>query len=655
MRLGADAQIQARAHFLKDRSWESVTNVNRAICERGRAAAGPNPQSDTAGLTTKGEALCSKNLTVAAKQERKFSLLLLSLWFWTAIFSAHANVKEPDAGDIGSALAYAKDSDFLTVEYVAVNSPTAKAGIKKGDCVTAINDISTRGMSLKEARHSIDGNIGGMVKLTVRHGASRDEQVPIVRQSFPDTYLQAATEGDPRAEFSLGLFYQFSPTTTRDLPKAVEWYRKAADQGYDWAQTNLAYMYKHGLGAPKDLEASAAWYLKAAKQEDAVAETNLALLYYRGEGVHQSDKDAFDWFYSAALQGDSTAEYYLGLLYRDGRSVAKNDREAFIWYYRSAQQDNFSAEWCLAYMYEKGRGVTRNIEEALKWYHKAQIGFPQDKQLKKDVIRISLKAFLGTRDFTTLDLSLIMSVFQREILCALFLLVAVYIVGGIVLFYFSLRVSDAELKLPLAIGWVVFYLESQGVALFAVFIHGKLLTADTLIAAMAIFSALPVIASSCVLNRRHIWKASQTPWKTLLLYGTGSCLAALIIALGYDKIYTLITHSSLPSQATLALFLKAKQVSAWLTYASIALALPVAEEVIFRGYLFDVLRKHFSGNIVVLITALAFSLVHFQWLYFVPLFGFGLVLGWVKLKTNSLRLPVFLHAINNALVLAFAG
>jgi hypothetical protein len=82
--------------------------------------------------------------------------------------------------------------------------------------------------------------------------------------------------------------------------------------------------------------------------------------------------------------------------------------------------------------------------------------------------------------------------------------------------------------------------------------------------------------------------------------------------------------------------------------------MPVAEEIIFRSYLFDALRQRFSGKIVVIITALAFSLLHFQWLYFVPLFGFGLILGWVRLKTDFLRLPVFLHAMNNGLLLAFA-
>lgn len=585
---------------------------------------------------------------------RNFTLLIFGLCYLIVIFFAHAEVTESNAGHIGSALDRIKGSDFLTVEYVAANSPAAEAGIKKGDCIVAINSISTQGMSIAQARHSVEGGIGGMVKLTVRHEDSMEEQVSVVRRSLLDTYFSAAMGGDSKAEFYLGCFYDFGPASTRDLAKALEWYRKAANQGDAPAQVSLGYMYGHGLGVPKDFEAATTWYFKAAKQGDPVAERNLALHYYRGEGVQQSDREAFDWFYSAAQQGDSTAEEYLGLLYRKGRGVVRNDREAFDWYYQSARHDNFYGEWGLAYMYQEGLGVTQNTAEALEWYKKAQSGLPKNENLKKQVALINLKAFLENPNYTSVDLSLITTLFRWQILRSFLLLASIYVAGGIVLFYFNLKAPNATPRLATSIGWLAFYVESQGVAFLAVCIFGKLLTAEILIIAMSLFSALPVIASSCGPNRNRIWKASQVTRKNLLLYGASSCLVILIISLGYDKIYGLITHSSLPLQPTQILIGKAKHTSAGLTYVTIALIFPAVEEIIFRSYLFDALRQRFSGEVVVIITALVFSLVHFQWLYFAPLFGLGLVLGWVKLKTDSLRLPFFLHSINNALFLAFA-
>ena len=459
--------------------------------------------------------------------------------------------------------------------------------------------------------------------------------------------------GDSRAQFFLGHFYEIGPIPTRDPAKAAEWYRKAANQGDAPAQDSLGYLCRYGLGIPKDQEAATAWFLKAANQGDPFGERDLALQYYRGDGIHQSDRDAYAWFYSSAQQDDPVAEHYLGVLYRDGRGVTRNDQAAFAWYYRSAQNDNVYGEWGLAYMYERGRGVTKDLEESLKWYHKAQAGLPENEDLKKDIALASLKTFLENRDSASFDPSLIMTAFRRQILSLFFCLVAAYALGSLLLLYSTFRAPDAGPRLWVAIGWLIFYMESQGVALLTVFIFGKSLTADTLMIALSFF-ALPVIASSCGPNRNRIWKASQLSWKTLLLYGAGSCLVIVMVELGFNQIYTLITHSPLPSQSTEVLILKAKQASAGLAYLSIALILPATEEIIFRSYLFDALRRRFSEKIVVILTAVAFSLAHFQSLYFVPLFGFGLVLGWLRLRTHSLRLPVLLHAINNAVSLTFA-
>ena len=55
-----------------------------------------------------------------------------------------------------------------------------------------------------------------------------------------------------------------------------------------------------------------------------------------------------------------------------------------------------------------------------------------------------------------------------------------------------------------------------------------------------------------------------------------------------------------------------------------------------------------------LITSLAFAAFHLQWSQFPLLFGMGFIFGWTKLKTGTLRLPLFLHALNNYLALTLA-
>ncbi len=196
-----------------------------------------------------------------------------------------------------------------------------------------------------------------------------------------------------------------------------------------------------------------------------------------------------------------------------------------------------------------------------------------------------------------------------------------------------------------------FLLESQACALVGLCLTTTAVGASTLLGTMSVLGALPVIASSCGSARLRLWRKPTVSARTLWLCGLGGCAGLVLLNVGYDAIYTLLAHAHPPGQPTLPLLIKAKIASLWVSYASAAVLLPAAEEVIFRGYLFDALRRYFSDAKVILITALMFAAAHFQWTYFVPLAGFGLILGWTRYKTDSLWLPVLLHLINNGVAL----
>ncbi len=339
-----------------------------------------------------------------------------------------------------------------------------------------------------------------------------------------------------------------------------------------------------------------------------------------------------------------------------GRGVPKSDLDSFNWYYRSAELGNHDAEWGLADMYARGRGVPKDLTKALEWYKKALLGFPNDEQLQKAVALASAKVFLeDLHSGRTLDLSLIMSAYRRRILLALWVLGATYAAGGIGLFRFMSRAGAHPPTLPLAIGWIAFFFEGQWVAMSALCVLGTTVRADGLFAALAVFCTLPVIVSTCGPGRFRIWKPSEKSWATLLIYGVGGALVMAAAGFCYPKIYAWIAHSPLPPQPSLVLISKAKIASVLVTFLVVSLLFPIAEEIVYRSYLFDALRRRFSGSTTVITTALAFSLMHFQIAYIVPLFCMGFILGWARLKANSLRLPVALHALNNGLSLLLLG
>jgi len=73
----------------------------------------------------------------------------------------------------------------------------------------------------------------------------------------------------------------------------------------------------------------------------------------------------------------------------------------------------------------------------------------------------------------------------------------------------------------------------------------------------------------------------------------------------------------------------------------------VAEEILFKGVIFTVLRKHFSVVSAVIITSLLFAGCHRELIRIVPLFVFSCYTFWLYLRSGSLVLPMILHFINN--------
>lgn len=581
---------------------------------------------------------------------RPLRLFLFLATAWLAGTLAHAAIPPAEEGYIGCKLAQKKGSDLLWVDYVAVGGPAEEAGIKKGDCILAINGVSTEKMSPETARRHINGRIGAAVTMTFRRDGMPDTDLDVVRRSLPLTYTKAADAGDAVAQYSLGYYYAYNQAEP-DPAKAVELFRKAAEQGYPWAQFQLGYRMKFGYGTPIDVPGGVEWYRKAAQQGIVAAERDLGLSYMQGEGVPKSDKDAFAWLYTAAVRDDATAEHNLAYLYRSGRGVARDDKAAYAWYYRSAQQYNYYGEWGLGYMYARGLGVKKDPDEALKWYHKAELGLPKNETLKQAIVFAKLQAFLESPNSKSLDIASIRTAFFWPLVIGLYALTGIYIISGVILLCYSMRKPDPPGVL-VALAWIVFYFESQFLATASVMFTGNQLLADVLVGAIALFGAVPVIISTMGVSRARVWQAPSLSWPALLGYG----LAFLLVLFGFefvhDKVYSLVAHSPLPPQSSMALFEKSKDASPWITLACLALVIPIAEEVMFRSYLFDAFRPYMSGTATIFVTAFLFAFAHFQLLYFIPLFVMGLVFGLCRLKTGSIRPSIFLHVLNNALVLA---
>lgn len=91
----------------------------------------------------------------------------------------------------------------------------------------------------------------------------------------------------------------------------------------------------------------------------------------------------------------------------------------------------------------------------------------------------------------------------------------------------------------------------------------------------------------------------------------------------------------------------------WLNFAAVfivgAIIAPIAEEMLFRGLLYQWLRNHTGAVAAILLSGAIFSVVHFIPVLFLPLFVVGVVLAAVFELTRSLWITITLHFFQNAL------
>ena len=90
---------------------------------------------------------------------------------------------------------------------------------------------------------------------------------------------------------------------------------------------------------------------------------------------------------------------------------------------------------------------------------------------------------------------------------------------------------------------------------------------------------------------------------------------------------------------------------------SVIIIAPIAEEFLFRGFLFSQLKRtQLGGWGAVTLSSFLWTIIHFQYepLILLVLFIFGIFLGYIRMAYNSLSLPIVLHAINNTFAFGMA-
>ncbi len=86
-----------------------------------------------------------------------------------------------------------------------------------------------------------------------------------------------------------------------------------------------------------------------------------------------------------------------------------------------------------------------------------------------------------------------------------------------------------------------------------------------------------------------------------------------------------------------------------LAFATLVVLAPMAEEILFRGYLFGKLRKFIPAWAAIILTSLLFGLIHGQWNVGIDVFALSLILCTLREITGRVWAGILLHMMKNAL------
>ncbi len=92
-------------------------------------------------------------------------------------------------------------------------------------------------------------------------------------------------------------------------------------------------------------------------------------------------------------------------------------------------------------------------------------------------------------------------------------------------------------------------------------------------------------------------------------------------------------------------------------FASLVILPPIAEEIMFRGFLFTSLRQKFRTRYAVILTSVLFGIAHLQfgsgapllWVAALDTFTLSVMLCILRAKTGSLWSSIMLHALKNGI------
>lgn len=136
--------------------------------------------------------------------------------------------------------------------------------------------------------------------------------------------------------------------------------------------------------------------------------------------------------------------------------------------------------------------------------------------------------------------------------------------------------------------------------------------------------------------------------RTGIGWGIAGWLVATVVSAVVVVALDAIGVEATPQAAEQAL----SQIDPWLAVLALVIVAPIAEEVFFRGVVFNAWLRESGRRAAYIGSSVLFGVIHLNLVAFVPIVVLGLILAWVYERTRNLVAPIVVHAVFNGINVA---
>jgi membrane protease YdiL (CAAX protease family) len=195
-----------------------------------------------------------------------------------------------------------------------------------------------------------------------------------------------------------------------------------------------------------------------------------------------------------------------------------------------------------------------------------------------------------------------------------------------------------------------FLLRQDGPIDFASAVHvlggGKTISLSVIMGLPAVLLAVWLPISLSRTSYADYLALRWTSWSNLLI----GVVAMVVVVMGWDTVSRLTGREVTPGFMGDVLQSASDDGALWLLVIAFAVAAPVSEEFFARGFLYRGWSESFLGPVgAIILSSLVWTALHLQydWFFLGEVFSIGLVLGYLRYRSQSIWLTVLLHGLNN--------